>query len=36
MVFEIVCWLAAILDDYEGPLSYGSKGFRQVNMRNDF
>jgi hypothetical protein len=29
-------WLTAILGDNERPLSYGSKGLRQVDMRNDF
>jgi len=36
VIFEVFCWLPAILDSYERPLSYGSKGLRQVDMRNDF
>jgi hypothetical protein len=36
MVLEIIYWGSAILDGYERPLSYGSKGFREVDMRNDF
>ena len=36
MVLEIFRWATAILDGYECPLSCGSKGFRQVDMRNDF
>jgi hypothetical protein len=35
VVFKIFCGLAAILDGNERPLSYGSKGFRQVDMRYD-
>jgi len=36
MVLEFVYWVAAILDGYERPLGQGSKGLRQVDVRNDF
>ena len=35
VIFDLCDWLAALLDGYERPLSYRSKGFGQINVRND-
>ena len=36
VVLQLCRGLSAVLDDYERPLRYSSKEFRQVGMRNDF